>query len=80
MSAATAGHIERAYQKSRAWNTDIFGIGRQFDKYMPEKWNDMAENWDHIITETELQVKVTSHIRQFGLLEEPPFFDIHTED
>ncbi len=77
ISTAIKGNIEKAFEKSQDWGADIFGIGAEFQRSMPSYWKEIEGDWDEIYRRLDLEVKVTSNIRQFGLMEEPPFFEYH---
>jgi len=67
-------------KKSQKWEADIFGIGAEFQRSMSSYWKDIKDNWDEIYRELEVEVNVTSNIRQFGLLEKPPFSEYHLSE
>lgn len=80
ISTAIEGHIVRAFETSREWGADIFGIGLEFQRRMPAYWKELEGDWDIFVREMELEVSVAGKIRQFGLLEEPPFFEYHVTE
>ena len=80
ISGTIKGHIVRAFEKSQDWEADIFGIGNAFQRSIPSYWKEIEGDWDHIYKELDLEVTVTSSIRQFGLMEEPPFFEYHVTE
>lgn len=80
ISGTIKGHIVGAFEKSQGWEADIFGIGNAFQRSMPTYWKEIEVDWDKIYKELDLEVTVTSSIRQFGLMEEPPFFEYHVTE
>ena len=73
-------HIREALEKSQEWEADIFAIGREFHRLLPQKWELIQDDWRYIYAELEVDIKVTSRIRRTGLIERAPFYEYHTEE
>ena len=73
-------HIRAALEKSQEWKADIFGIGREFHRRMPDKWDNLEHDWREIYADLEVDIKVSSRIRRTGLIERPTFYEYHAEE
>lgn len=80
MALTIERHIASAFEKTREWGADIFGVGAEFKRSMPSYWKEVEGDWDDIYRNLNLEIKVRCKIRQFGIMERPPFFDYHVDD
>jgi spore germination protein KC len=76
-SALIASHIRRAFEKSQKMEADIFGIGLQYHRKFPKYWRELGNDWKDTYRSMNIDIRVTTKIRRFGLLERVPFFDYH---
>ncbi len=80
VAEAIKGHIKKAVEKSQEMGTDIMGFGAAFQKRLPEQWKKMQNNWSELYRELDVEIKVESIIRRFGLVKHPPFYEYHVPD
>ena len=71
MAAVIYDQIDRAWQKARALNLDVFGFGHELYKTRPRDWKRLEENWKKIFPQIELEVDVHATIRNYGQIFDP---------
>ncbi len=76
-SALIESHVRRAFEKSQEMGADIFGIGSEYHRQFPKYWREMDEDWGNIYRSMKADIRVSTKIRRFGLMERVPFFDYH---
>lgn len=76
-AALIASHIRGAFEKSQDMGADIFGIGSKYHRRLPKYWGEMGKDWEDIYRSINVDIRVTTKIRRFGLMEGVPFFDHH---
>jgi spore germination protein KC len=63
--------IYKTFADSSELKVDLYGIGRDVRRYYPAYWRKNAEKWDTILPTVKLNMKVSTHIRRFGLTMNP---------
>lgn len=71
MATVIHNQIGAAWQKARALDLDVFGFGHELYKTRPGDWRRLADKWEKIFPEIELETDVQATIRSYGLITEP---------
>ncbi len=58
--------VMEAVEKSFALDADIFGFGEAVHRKHKKEWKDLQSRWDEIYPDTEVVVKVKTHINEIG--------------
>lgn len=64
--------IESVLKKAREYNTDIFAFGEAFHRKYPDKWKEIEAGWEAIFPKINVELEVSSHIKNVGLTTKPP--------
>jgi spore germination protein KC len=62
---------QRSVLKAQYLKSDIFGFGNQIYRDYPEEWGKLEKNWDQKFSQMEVDIHVTSLIRQLGVITGP---------
>lgn len=73
------GYVKDVLEKTRKWETDIFGFGNKIKQNHPGYWEDLEKGeWrEEIYPKLEVEIQVESNIRRTGLIERPPFYEYY---
>ncbi|WP_141993771.1 Ger(x)C family spore germination protein [Bacillus sp. B4EP4a] len=63
--------IEMAFLHTQDKKADILGLGKDFYRKYPKQFNKVANHWDEIFAEMEVEIDVAAHIRRQGYINKP---------
>lgn len=59
--------IEKALEKARSLNADIFGLGDAIHRKYPRLWRQLEERWEQYFPELEVIIDIRSNLRRGGV-------------
>ncbi|MGO0123338.1 Ger(x)C family spore germination protein [Desulfothermobacter acidiphilus] len=67
-AAAIKAEVERALQRSRELQADIFGLGAALRRHHPQAWKELKPRWaEEVLPSVEVEVRVEAALRRTGL-------------
>lgn len=70
-SQLIGNEIQKAIEKSRELNSDLFGVSEYLERYHPTVWKEMEQDWDSYFAGITYEISVTSYVRRTGSLVDP---------
>lgn len=62
--------VQKALEKARSFNADIFGLGDAIHRKYPTLWHQLEDHWDQYFPELEVIIDIRSNLRRSGVTTE----------
>ena len=72
MAQIIENDIKLAVDKAQSLRSDIFGFGFAFYRLLPDRWGEMADNWDQIFSNLQVEIDVKVDLLNIGLVNKGP--------
>lgn len=68
---AVKDEIQRAVEKSKELNADVFGFGEYLSRKFPDQWKEMEQNWDELYKTVNVNISVKAKADGSGRINKP---------
>lgn len=71
LSEVVAGDVQKAVDKAKELDADIFGFGEKIRRKETEKWQQISPVWEDYFPDIEVAVEVKTNLRRTGKITKP---------
>lgn len=72
MAQVIKNDIKLALDKAQSLASDVFGFGFAFYRLLPDRWGEMADDWEQIFSNLQVEIDVKVDILNVGLVNKGP--------
>ena len=63
--------VLKTFSAAQSLDSDIFGLGEEVRRRYPKEWKSMADNWEAVFRNAEIETEITVNLEDVGTINDP---------